>query len=81
MMYRFGNAGRHNGNNWDFQFWQQGNHPIFLRDAGMMRRALNYIHHNPVVAGFVTEPHYWWWSSAVDYAGGKGILELVMIDI
>jgi len=27
---------------------------------------------NPVQAGFVTEAEYWKWSSAHDYAGGKG---------
>jgi hypothetical protein len=34
------------------------------------------IHQNPVVAGFVAEREYWKYSSAIDYAGGKGLLDI-----
>jgi len=34
------------------------------------------IHFNPVEAGFVNEPHHWKYSSAIDYIGGKGLLEI-----
>ena len=31
---------------------------------------------NPVVSGFVEEPEHWKYSSAKDYSGGKGLLEI-----
>jgi hypothetical protein len=37
---------------------------------------LEYIHNNPVEAGFVEEPEHYIYSSARDYSGYKGMLEL-----
>jgi hypothetical protein len=30
----------------------------------------------PVAAGFVDEPWYWKYSSAIDYADGKGLVDI-----
>ena len=49
-------AGKKNGNNKDWQFWQQHNNPIEIKDQEMFDNTLQYIHDNPVVAGFVTKP-------------------------
>jgi putative transposase len=46
-------AGKRNSQNIDFQFWQQDNHPVALRDAKMAYQKLDYIHYNPVEAGFI----------------------------
>jgi putative transposase len=45
-------------------FWQRNNHAIdcFNRDVFLQKR--NYIHMNPVRAGLVEEPEFWWFSSA-----------------
>ncbi|UII35148.1 hypothetical protein LVD17_07465 [Fulvivirga ulvae] len=77
MMERAGNK---NGNNNGWQLWQQHNHPIELSDNKMMEQRLDYLHMNPVVAGFVGEPSYWKYSSAVDYSGGKGLLNILFIE-
>jgi putative transposase len=37
---------------------------------------MDYIHNNPVVSGFVLEPQHWKYSSAIDYCGGTGLLEM-----
>jgi hypothetical protein len=37
---------------------------------------VDYIHNNPVVSGFVCEPHHWKYSSAANYMGEKGVLEI-----
>ena len=80
MMWQFKNAGFRNSNNNDFQFWIQDNHPIQLSTPEMVVQRLNYIHNNPVEAGFVSEPQHWKWSSAYDYCGGKqGLIDLVML--
>lgn len=73
-------AGRKNGNNNDWQLWQQHNHPIELSSNEIMDQKLNYLHQNPVEAGFVSEPDHWKYSSAIDYAGGKGLLDILFIE-
>ncbi|MEM6735666.1 MAG: hypothetical protein AAF620_06295 [Bacteroidota bacterium] len=52
-------AGRKNGNNKDWQLWQQANHPIEWSSNEMLDEKLQYIHMNPVVSGFVSEPEHW----------------------
>ena len=46
------------------QFWKHDNHPFFLYSKEMIAQKVNYIHNNPVEAGFVNEPHEWRLSSA-----------------
>jgi len=46
------------------QFWKHDNHPFFLYSKEMIDQKVNYIHNNPVEAGFVIEPHEWRLSSA-----------------
>ena len=58
------------------QFWQQHNKPIELWSAHVIEQKLNYLHMNPVKAGFVCEPQNWKYSSAIDYAGGKGMIDI-----
>ena len=80
MLWMFGRAGRKNSNNLDYQFWIQDNHPIQLSSGNMIEQRLNYIHNNPVEAGYVVQPEHWKWSSAYDYQGGKqGILDVILL--
>jgi hypothetical protein len=80
MLWMFQRAARLNSNNTKHQFWQQHNMPIEVTSYEMMQQKLNYIHMNPVVAGFVDEPQHWKYSSAIDYAGGKGLLKIMNIE-
>jgi len=73
MLWMMKRAGIKNNNN-DFQFWQQNNHPIELWDNYMMQQKLDYIHNNPVEAGFVDAPCDYVYSSARDYSEQKGLL-------
>jgi len=82
MLELFNRAGLANSNNADFQFWQQTNHPIHIYSREVIMQKLNYLHNNPVRAGFVHKPEHWRWSSAVDYAGGTGLLkDISLIDV
>jgi hypothetical protein len=45
-----------------------------------MPEKLNYIHNNPVESEIVDEPDYYWYSSARDYSGKKGLLKIVNIN-
>jgi len=79
--WMFERAGRENSNNKKYQFWQQHNQPIELTDNKFLDQKLDYIHNNPVATGFVTEPEHYPYSSAVDYAGGKGLVEIELLAI
>jgi putative transposase len=76
LLWMLERAGSKNSNVKQRQFWQQHNQPIALWSPAVIDQKVNYIHNNPVEAGFVTEPHYWKYSSALDYSGGKGLLEM-----
>jgi putative transposase len=62
-------AGRKNSNVKKRQFWQQHNKPIELWSNEVLTQKLDYIHNNPVEAGFVSEPFHWKYSSAANYSG------------
>ena len=40
----------------------------------------NDIHNNPVEEGLVFKPEQYVYSSAIDYAGGKGLLDIILIE-
>ena len=58
------------------QFWRRDNKPIELWSNEVITQKLQYIHENPVEAGFVFKPEDYIYSSAYDYAGGKGMLDV-----
>ncbi len=76
MLWMMKRAGEKKSNNKDFQFWQQHNHPIELSTKEIMLQRLDYIHNNPIEAGFVDQPADWVFSSARDYEDQKGIIEI-----
>ncbi|MDN5210428.1 transposase [Fulvivirgaceae bacterium BMA12] len=81
MLKMMKDAGKSNNNNKDFQLWQQHFHPIELNYNFKTEQKLNYIHNNPVVAGFVESPEMWKYSSAKDYYGlGKGLIDVILIN-
>ncbi len=59
-----------------YQLWQEGSHPQLIQDEDMMRQKLEYIHNNPVKRGYVDDPVHWRYSSARNYAGQAGLLEV-----
>lgn len=42
----------------------------------MMEQEIEYIHNNPVKRGYVDEPAYWRYSSARNYAGLPGLIDV-----
>ncbi len=80
MLWIMEGAGKRRSNNKDFQFWMQHNHPIELDSNNMIDTRLDYVHNNPVIAGFVERPEEWVYSNARDYSGRKGLLELVYLE-
>jgi REP element-mobilizing transposase RayT len=59
-----------------YQLWQEGSHPQLIQGMAMMQQKVTYIHHNPVKRGWVDEPTHWRYSSARNYAGIAGLLDV-----
>jgi REP element-mobilizing transposase RayT len=77
MLWMMKRAGNKNSNVIDSQFWQQNNQPIQLWTLKVFEKNLNYIHQNPVVSGFVTNPVAWKYSSARNYGDDdQSVLEI-----
>lgn len=79
MCWIFRRAGQQNPANNEHQFWQQGFHPIELTTSTLFAQKLDYIHYNPVISGFVDEPEHYLYSSARDYGGQKGLIEVIVL--
>lgn len=62
-----------------YLFWQKGTHPIELRNQVQIEHMLTFIHQSPVKEGLVFKPEDYKYSSAADYTGGKGILDILLI--
>jgi len=60
----------------EYQFWQEGVHAEMVFSEAMMREKLDYIHNNPVQRGYVNLPEHWRYSSASNYAGLTGLIEV-----
>jgi hypothetical protein len=43
-----------------------------------MKQKIDYIHQNPIKAEIVNEAEHYRYSSAIDYAGGKGLLDVYL---
>ncbi len=79
MLKIFREKGEANTQNENNQFWQHGNHPIELYNTQMLEQKLEYIHNNPVEHGFTNCQEAFNWSSALDYSGLKGFVEIEML--
>ena len=64
-----------------FQVWQTAINPIYidLNNSGAVRSQLDYIHSNPVRDRIVMLPEDYLYSSACDYAGIKGLVNVQLI--
>jgi len=60
----------------DFQFWQEGVHAEMVFNENIMREKLKYIHENPVKRGYVDRAEYWRYSSASNYEGLGGVIDV-----
>jgi len=58
--------------------WTHDNHPLQMQPHFIMQR-VNYIHQNPVRAGWVDEPRDYPYSSARDYQDEPGLLKITRL--
>jgi REP element-mobilizing transposase RayT len=57
--------------------WLDGYHPEIIYSNKFFFQKLNYIHNNPVVAGLVSVPEDYYYSSARNYAGLDASLDII----
>ncbi|MBX2827818.1 MAG: transposase [Flavobacteriaceae bacterium] len=76
LLWMFEQAGKKKGNVSKYQFWQHHNKPIELWSNKVIKQKLDYIHNNPVEAGFVTKPVEWKFSSVRNFAGDNSIMQI-----
>ena len=64
MLHQFEFYGKNSSQEQKMQFWKHDNHPFFLYSNKMIQQKVDYIHFNPVEAGFASQPPEWRMSSA-----------------
>ena len=80
MLWMFKKLAEKSSKHQKYCFWQNEYHPIELSDPVIMQQKLDYIHQNPVIERIVDEPEHYCYSSARDYAGGKGLIDVKFIE-
>ena len=81
MLNLFEAEGKKSSSNHRFKFWKTENQSVLLDSELLFNQKLNYLHWNPVTAGFVNEPSYWKYISVIDYmTKDKGLLDLVFLE-
>ncbi len=63
-----------------YKVWQTGNQAKEIFSSKFMYEKLEYIHNNPVKELIVAEPEEYLFSSARDYAGMKGYVDVFTLD-
>ena len=59
-----------------YQVWEEGSHPQQVQCEAILLQKLEYIHHNPVKRGYVDLAEHWRYSSARNYQGCEGLLDI-----
>jgi REP element-mobilizing transposase RayT len=81
MLRRFEFAIKRGKRNEYRQFWEHDNHPEEVYSVKFFLQKLNYIHQNPVKAGWVTEAEHWLYSSMRNYCGLSSLIAIDVIDL
>jgi REP element-mobilizing transposase RayT len=69
------NAKQHTRNKM-FQVWSHENHAVYLYSSSFIREKMEYLHNNPVRAGWVEKAEDYLYSSARYYAGLDCVLKI-----
>ncbi len=79
FLKQFQKAASDSSNVTRYQFWRHDNKPIELWSNKVIDEKIDYVHQNPVEEGLVFRAEDYLYSSAVDYAGEKGLLDDVIV--
>jgi len=76
LLYRFAYAGKYDHRIKNYKVWQDNSHPILLDRNYLIDQKITYIHQNPVRAFIVKNDFDYLFSSATDFAGTKGMVNI-----
>lgn len=79
LLEQFKKAGVKSSNVKTYQFWRHDNKPIELWSNKVIEEKIRYVHNNPVEAGLVYKAQDYVYSSALDYADEKGLLDDIVV--
>ena len=80
ILWMFERAAKKHKRNSKYQVWTHDNHPEEPESNKFLDQKLDYVHQNPVRNGIVQNPEDYLYSSAMDYAGMPGYLEIEKIE-
>ncbi|MCC9168774.1 transposase [Pontibacter sp. XAAS-A31] len=80
LLNRFSYAAANDTKTKNYKFWQEGNESKELHTNAFLEQKLQYIHQNPVVAEIVAAPEHYLYSSALNYTGQKGLLDVLLLE-
>jgi hypothetical protein len=72
-------AGKNNKKIKYYKVWQDGNDAKEIHSTAFLEEKMEYIHHNPVRAEIIANPEEYLYSSAIDYSGGKGLVNIEFV--
>jgi len=78
ILDRFSFAGNNDRKIKNNRFWQEDNHVETIYTSDFYQQKLNYIHMNPVRQEIVENPEDYLYSSARNYAGMTGLLNVIV---
>ena len=79
MLKIFKTAALKHQRNSEYQFWTHENHAEHIYSNKFIDQKINYIHENPVRSGIVAKAEDYMYSSAKNYAGEQGLLEVEIL--
>ena len=78
LLDRFWFRGSNDAKIKDFKFWQDGSHVETIYSYEFYRQKLDYIHMNPVRQAIVERPEEYLYSSARNYIGETGLIDVIV---
>jgi REP element-mobilizing transposase RayT len=79
MLNLFEFSAKQHKRNEKYQLWTHENHAEIIYSNQFMDVKINYIHENPVRAGIVEKVEDYLYSSAKNYAGLQGVLDVTLV--
>ena len=81
LLNKFSYAAKQSGRATHYKLWQDGFHPVLLDNYKKIEQRINYIHYNPVAAGFVYHERDWKNSSFSAYEEGNREIPNVKVNV
>ncbi len=79
LLHKFEFAAQSTGRAENYKLWTDSNHAIYLDGTKLFQQKTDYIHDNPVQQLIVSDPQDYLFSSARDYCGKKGLVNVTVL--